>query len=213
MATVEQSRSRRRAEAEARLLRAAAELVGELGPANVTLADVGERAGYSRGLATHHFGTKNALMERLIEVVSHNLLEEFAHAGTDGTLIDELLGLTRIYFDSIIGRPPLARARLMLWALAVATPRDDRRVAMLAADREFRREIEQRINRRVAAGDVPQATDAGALARVIVAMLRGIALQAVFDDRMDLETAQNEVEHMIMERLRHDVAKDGGQVL
>jgi AcrR family transcriptional regulator len=213
MASVEQSRSKRRAEAEARLLRAAAELVGELGPANVTLADVGERAGYSRGLATHHFGTKNALMERLVEVVSHNLLEDFAQAGTEGTVIDELLGLTRIYFDSILGRPPLARARLMLWALAVATPRDDRRVAMLAADREFRREIEQRIDRRVAAGDVPQATDAGALARVIVAMLRGIALQAVFDDRMDLETAQNEVEHMIMERLRHDVAKDGGQVL
>jgi AcrR family transcriptional regulator len=48
----------RRVEAERRLLRAAAELVGEIGPARLTLANVGERAGYSRGLATHHFGPR-----------------------------------------------------------------------------------------------------------------------------------------------------------
>ena len=61
----------RRAEAERRLIAAAAEMVGEVGPSNVTLANVGERAGYSRGLATHHFGSKGALMQRLVEAVTH----------------------------------------------------------------------------------------------------------------------------------------------
>jgi AcrR family transcriptional regulator len=56
------TQEQRRIEAERRLVRAAAELVGEIGPARVTLANVGERAGYSRGLATHHFGPKGALM-------------------------------------------------------------------------------------------------------------------------------------------------------
>jgi AcrR family transcriptional regulator len=60
----------RRTEAERRLVAAAAELVGEIGPSRVTLANVGERAGYSRGLATHHFGSKGALMQRLVDTVT-----------------------------------------------------------------------------------------------------------------------------------------------
>ena len=55
----------RRNEAEQRLLDAAAELIGEIGPGAVTLANIGERAGYSRGLATHYFGSKGAMMRRL----------------------------------------------------------------------------------------------------------------------------------------------------
>jgi AcrR family transcriptional regulator len=64
------TQEQRRIEAERRLVRAAAELVGEIGPTRVTLANVGERAGYSRGLATHHFGSKAALMQRLVETVT-----------------------------------------------------------------------------------------------------------------------------------------------
>jgi len=69
------TQEQRRAEAEHRLVAAAAELVGEIGPSRVTLASVGERAGYSRGLATHHFGSKGALMQRLVEAVTHQFRE------------------------------------------------------------------------------------------------------------------------------------------
>ncbi|MFD8128576.1 helix-turn-helix domain-containing protein [Streptomyces mirabilis] len=64
------SQEDRRAEAERRLLEAAAELIGEIGTSRVTLAAIGERAGYSRGLVTHHFGSKSALMQRLVDVVT-----------------------------------------------------------------------------------------------------------------------------------------------
>src|SRR3954447_5205420 len=60
----------RRNDAEQRLLAAAAELIGEIGPAGVTLANIGERAGYSRGLASHYFGSKGAMMQRLVDSVS-----------------------------------------------------------------------------------------------------------------------------------------------
>lgn len=205
-------REQRRAEAEHRLLVAAAELVGEVGPSNVTLAVVGERAGYSRGLATHHFGSKGALMDRLVEVVSHQLLEDFAHAPTGDSLADELLGLTRVYFESVGGLAPLARARLALWATAVASPTDDGTM-MLIADRAFRREIEQRVGRRIATGEAPAATDPAALATVLVAMLRGVALQYVFDDEVDIAAARNEIERMIIDRTRRDAADDGGRGL
>lgn len=47
------------------MLNAAAELVIDEGVRSLTLARVGERAGYSRGLATHYFGSKQALLQRL----------------------------------------------------------------------------------------------------------------------------------------------------
>ena len=74
----------RRTEAERRLIAAAAEMVGEVGPSKVTLANVGERAGYSRGLATHHFGSKGALMQRLVEAVTHQFRDAmFDQGGAD----------------------------------------------------------------------------------------------------------------------------------
>jgi AcrR family transcriptional regulator len=53
------TQAERRAAARDRLLQAAAELIAECGLPAVTLAQVGERAGYSRGIANHHFGTKS----------------------------------------------------------------------------------------------------------------------------------------------------------
>ena len=47
------------------LLSAAAEIVVESGVPAVTLAAVAERAGYSRGMVTHHFGSKRGLLDAL----------------------------------------------------------------------------------------------------------------------------------------------------
>ena len=109
------------------------ELVGELGPSKVTLANVGERAGYSRGLATHHFGSKGALMQRLVEAVTHQFREAMFDQMAPRTSITELRTLVGIYFDVVTDLQPVNRARLMLWADAVAHP--DERHPRLDGDR------------------------------------------------------------------------------
>src|ERR1039457_5987046 len=65
MTTARRTQHERRDQAEAALLNAAAELAVEHGVRSLTLARVGERAGSSRGIVTHHFGSKQALLERL----------------------------------------------------------------------------------------------------------------------------------------------------
>lgn len=62
----QQERSR---ESTRRLLAAASELIVERGYVAATLAAVGERAGYSRGLVTAKFGTKEGLLEELLEEI------------------------------------------------------------------------------------------------------------------------------------------------
>jgi AcrR family transcriptional regulator len=199
----------RRAEAERRLIAAAAEMVGEVGPSKVTLANVGERAGYSRGLATHHFGSKGALMQRLVEAVTHQFRDAMFDQGGADDPVTQLRTLIGIYFDVVTDMQPVNRARLVLWADAVANPTEDTRTRMVAVDREFREEIEKPIRVAIAAGRLPRTIHPQGLATVIVAMLRGAALQSLIDEHVDLDAARSEVEALLIHRLT--TAQEEGQ--
>lgn len=196
------TQEQRRIEAERRLVRAAAELVGEIGPGRVTLANVGERAGYSRGLATHHFGSKGALMQRLVDTVTSQFRDAMAQESQSDSPIDQVRQLIDFYFRVVSDLQPVNRARLVLWADAVAGPSEDVRPQMISADREFREEIEKRIRLAVAEGEAGADVDPLGLATVIIAMLRGVALQRVLDDQVDLVAAQQEIERLLTTRLQ-----------
>jgi AcrR family transcriptional regulator len=197
------TQEQRRKEAERRLIDAAAAMVGEAGPAKVTVANVGERAGYSRGLVSHYFGSKQALMQRLVETVTHQFREAlFDQQRSDDDELAELGILIGIYFDVVSDLQPINRARLVLWADAVANPSDDIRPAMVNADREFREEIEKRLRHAITSGQVSETVNANGLATVIIAMLRGVALQSLIDDNVDLAAARFEIEQLLLTRVR-----------
>jgi AcrR family transcriptional regulator len=204
VAGARRTQEERRSEAERKLITAAAELVGEIGPSRVTLANVGERAGYSRGLATHHFGSKGALMQRLVEAVTHQFREALIDQQGSADALDELRTLIGIYFDVMSDLQPINRARLVLWAEAVTTPSQDIRPAMVSADREFREEIERRLRLAVSGGQIAASVNAHGLATVIIAMLRGVALQSLIDDDVDLAAARAEIEQLVSARLQKE---------
>jgi len=193
----------RRGEAERRLIDAAAAMVSEAGPAKVTVANVGERAGYSRGLVSHHFGSKRALMQRLVESVTYQFREALFDQQS-GDALGELSTLIDIYFDVVSDLQPINRARLVLWADAVANPSDDVRPAMVNADKEFREEIEKRLRHAITTDQVPTTVNAHGLATVIIAMLRGVALQSLIDDGVDLVAARFEIEQLLLTRLQKE---------
>jgi AcrR family transcriptional regulator len=60
------TQAQRRAESDDRLLSAAAEIIAGEGYLALTLERVGERAGFSRGLASRKYGSKDGLIEALI---------------------------------------------------------------------------------------------------------------------------------------------------
>jgi AcrR family transcriptional regulator len=194
----------RRGEAERRLIEAAATMVSEAGPARITLANVGERAGYSRGLASHHFGSKRALMQRLVESVTYQFREALFDQQESSDALGELGTLIDVYFDVVSDLQPINRARLVLWADAVANPSDDVRPAMVNADQEFREEIEKRLRQAIVTGQVPDTVNAHGLATVIIAMLRGVALQSLIDDDTDLAAARFEIEELLLARLQKE---------
>ena len=189
--SLRRTQEQRRIEAERRLVRAAAELVGEIGPARVTLANVGERAGYSRGLATHHFGSKGALMQRLVDTVTSQFRDAMSEESQSDSPIDQLRQLDRLLLPG--GLRPSAGEPGPAGAVGGCGGRRRPRTSgpqMISADREFREEIEKRIQLAVSAGDVHGLGRPHGLATVIIAMLRGVALQRVLDDQVDLVAAR-----------------------
>src|SRR5450432_1964827 len=61
------TQQQRREETERRLVDAATRLFAERGSRSVSLADVGRLAGYSSGIVSHHFGSKQALLAAVVE--------------------------------------------------------------------------------------------------------------------------------------------------
>ncbi|MFI6882422.1 helix-turn-helix domain-containing protein, partial [Streptosporangium canum] len=61
-------RRRSPAESRAELLAAAAELIIERGPDNVSLRQIAEAAGVAHGLVSHYFGTYGALVKEVLRV-------------------------------------------------------------------------------------------------------------------------------------------------
>jgi len=65
---------------DSRMLEAAVQLIYERGTSNTTLKDVGQTAGYSRGLASSRFGSKDALFFELLDQFNRRWKEDSATA-------------------------------------------------------------------------------------------------------------------------------------
>lgn len=74
------TQAERTALSDARMLDATVQLIDERGTHNTTLKEVGERAGYSRGLASSRFGSKEALFFELLDQFNRRWKEESANA-------------------------------------------------------------------------------------------------------------------------------------
>ena len=64
------TQAERTALAEEKMVIATIELLNTAGLAGTTLIAIGERAGYSRGLASHHFGSKSGLFRKVLKHIT-----------------------------------------------------------------------------------------------------------------------------------------------
>lgn len=186
----------RRRTSQRRMLEAAAEIIGESGPASLTLAEVGTRAGYSRGLATHHFGSKGAMVETIMRVVADQYLAEVPNPVDDEGDGSPLVPIVDWYFDILADFKPVNRARVILWADAAANRVSDMRGAAQQMDESFREKVSTTLERLRSAGRLPADVDPAGASVVIVGMLRGVALQYLLDDSLEIGVARAQAHRM-----------------
>lgn len=180
------TQSDRRQQSEAELLRAAAELIAEQGVAAATFENIGIRAGYSRGLVTQRFGSKQGLIEALIGRLQARLQTQM-----DDRRLDEVDGLEAVLgfvdaFLTNLSRDGEMRAYFVLMAGAVADV-SELRGPFALAHKAAEERLEAMVLRGQAEGVIRRGLDADAAALMVGSLLLGLSTQLLIDPQMDLE--------------------------
>lgn len=187
--TERRTQAERRAEARQRVLEAATALVAAHGSRAVTMAAVGEAAGYSRGIVNHHFGSRARLLEELIKYTQRF---EVPTESADG--LGRLTQFIEAYLKGMHERSPRSEAFLKLWTESTGS---EPSLAPLFAERDawFRELLEQLITDGLTDKSIRRETDPTLAAVAIIGLLRGTAMIAfstardVAVDRLAAEVA------------------------
>lgn len=185
-----------------RLIEAAGELFAERGYGEASVALIGERAGTSRGLVNHHFGTKENLLWAVVEDYEMRWEYEIvvpAIAGKRG--LAALRAIIDAHLRTARKNPEGTRLlyRLMGEALDPSRGLADRFAGLHARWRELGRNW---WDEAVADGDIDPAIDREANASLIIGSIRGVTFDwLIAPESFDLEAAYEQQWQMLVSYL------------
>lgn len=188
----------RRTEAESRLLAAAREIVSKKGWVGMTLAEVGLAAGYSRGLAAHHFGTKARLLRALATRINDDFMDEVRAAPARREGLDALIGFVQSYFDRRDRRWTNTRALLVLMAEAT-TDDSDTGESIAQFNASVVSIVERQFEAGIRNGDMRPDIDPAAGAVIVIGALRGVMMQRLLkSSAVDVAAIRRELLSMLV---------------
>jgi len=113
------TQAERTALAHSSMIEAAIELLNTVGVPGTTLAAIGEKAGYSRGLATHHFGSKAGLFRKVLKRISAAWNEELTGKLAGQTGLQAITTAIDSHLAHALNHPEYIRAQNILWGAAM----------------------------------------------------------------------------------------------
>jgi AcrR family transcriptional regulator len=192
---VEASRARRtqaerRAQTEERVLEATMEIIASDGVRAVTMAAVGEAAGYSRGIVNHQFGTRDGLMAAVAKAAQARFSP--VAAGPRGR--ERVRSNVVAYLAALRSGERDARVFLRLWIAAIGGEEPGLRAAFVERDAFFRSYFAAAVTEGIEDGTIRPDVDPAAAAFALVGQLRGISLQLqLAPGSVDLDALSAEV--------------------
>lgn len=198
--------SRRRTQAErsalsdSRMTAAAVELIAMRGVAGTTLAAIGEAAGYSRGLATHRFGSKAGLLRHVIKRVSREWLRRLDLAVGNKVGLAALEAALDTQLGFIREAPNDVRAMYLLWFQSIE-PNAEYRPNVAEVHRQQRETVTGWIIEGQARGLVSAAIDPGRVAEYFCAAAAGLIFHWLVNPQFPMTDAMNEMKAELATRL------------
>jgi AcrR family transcriptional regulator len=185
------SHAERRQVAESRIVQAAFDIVARRGVDQVTLAEAGEEAGYSRALAAHYFANKEALLAAVAEhALEKYRLRMLAAIEPGRTGREAVLAGIAFYFDETRKWPKRLRAFFEVMNAGHRWPSIAPTVARLNAIMVER--FASHIRSAQGHGDIRADLDVTAEAIAIMGAMRGIMGQWLIDpESVDLDAVRD----------------------
>ncbi len=181
------------------LIKACIELASEQGANSITFEAIGEKAGYSRNLAHRKFGSKEGLLEAVIDYLHSTVEGVRAEAN-----LENMSGLEAVYahceahFSGLRTKHNL-RAYSVLQAASLAEYNPAFRL-FAQSNKKAGREIRKLLKRGVEDGSVRKGVDLDLVTRVIGSQLLGISLQVVADPSFDASKVLSEFNEALVSR-------------
>ena len=180
-----------------RLIDAAAELIAEGGYERMTLVAIGERAGYSHGLVTARFGSKEGLLWALIEKMVDDWRETMLRPALVGKTGREAVQAMLDTFKTSWTRHPVRMRALYILIFEALLPVPTLQERMAELHRDFREKLREDFDTAIAARTLAPATDTDLAARLIISGLRGAIYQAMLDPQeISADQALTDVSHL-----------------
>ncbi len=155
------------------MLDAAIELVLKHGTEKTTLAMIGEKAGYSRGLATYRFGSKAGLYDTLCKSIGRNWLEYLKEGVDDMIGIDAMCAALDSIYQWVSDSPNEARV-LQILHCGSASPGSEYQETSIGIHRRQLSDVVEWVRAGQRQGQICSNVDADAVAAEYVAYSSGI---------------------------------------
>ena len=174
--TLKRTQAERTAQSDALMLDAAIRLIVERGAAGTHLKDVGESAGYSRGLASYRFGNKAGLFSHIIHAVGDDWSRELGVAVRDKNGLPAILAATDAHYRFVLEAADRIRAFYILWFDSIGPDPALKRVIANVHERR-RLDVEAWVTTGIAVGNVRADVDTRSIAEQFCASIIGIVYQ------------------------------------
>jgi AcrR family transcriptional regulator len=171
----------RRARSERRIVAATLRVIAKHGVAGASLAEIGELAGYSRGLPAHLFGNKDRLLaECLRRLIVDYWIEDFPEINARGAFAT-LAAAVRKWVHDLSAHNELSRAHFLLLQEANIGDAEQNYPTLVPLIRQYVAGSEQRFRAYIVAGqetgEIDPALDPDLESLLVHTTLRGVSLR------------------------------------
>lgn len=191
----------RTAMSDARMLEAAKELIAEHGTHNTTLREVGERAGYSRGLASNRFGSKEGLFSQLVLDFNRRWAREVRNTVGDKTGLPAFSAALDAVEYFLLNRTDEMKALYILWFESMSS-HDEVRRRLALNHKAYRRDAERWVREGIQDGTISASIDPQSFAVGFASLIFGLIYQWLIDpENIDVHAVFQHHHRNVIERL------------
>lgn len=167
------TQAQRTATSDKAMLDAAIELILERGMDKTTLASIGEKAGYSRGLATYRFGSKAGLFDEVCKSISRHWLDYLRDGVGDKTGIEAMCAALDAFFQFVSDSPRDARVLQILYCGA-ASPTSEYRQTSATIHQRQQDDVAEWVRGGQDNGSIRRSADPTSIAAQYIAYISGM---------------------------------------
>ena len=194
------TQAERTALAESSMILAAIDLLNSVGIQGTTLVAIGERSGYSRGLASHHFGSKAGLLRMVLKQMTAVWTAKLVRNLDGKTGLQALTISIDTHLEHVLRHPDYLRAMNILWGAALdpASEFKPNVTEFMHIQREW---VAAWVKGGQDSGEIRPDVDAGRFAEQFYGTLIGLNNQWLVSPGIDLRAAYKDYKQNILRLL------------